>query len=121
MQPAQLDILKNYGMDIDATIARFGSNEPLMMRFLIGFPNDKTMQSLHDAMALGDREAIKVAAHSLKGLTGNLGLTPLFEASTQLMNTLRLSEDADPTELYQAVCREYDSAVAMLATLSAAG
>ncbi len=117
MQPAQLEILKVYGMDVDATIARFGGNEPLMMRFLTGFPNDKTMQSLRDAVDVGDREAMKVAAHSLKGLTGNLGLTPLFEASTQLMNTLRLSEDADPVPLYEVVCQEYDKALAMLATL----
>jgi hypothetical protein len=28
-------------------------------------------------------------AHAIKGLTGNLALTPLFEESTSLMNQLR--------------------------------
>ena len=116
MQPAQLEILTDYGMDINATIARFGGNEALMMRFLTGFPNDKTMQSLHDAVAAGDREAMKVAAHSLKGLTGNLGLTPLFEASTTLMNPLRQTED-DVTGLYEDVSREYDKVVEVLAKI----
>lgn len=117
MQPSQLDILKEYGMDVDATIARFGGNEPLMVRFLVGFPNDKTMQSLHDAVAANDREAMKIAAHSLKGLTGNLGLTPLFEACTELMDTLRQPMDSDVTALYSAVCAEYDRALAMLLAL----
>ena len=116
MQPNQQETLKAYGMDLDATIARFGGNEPLMMRFLTGFPNDKTMQSLHDATAAADREAMKIAAHSLKGLTGNLGLTPLFEASTALMNTLRQTED-DVTALYEKVCAEYDRALDMLGRL----
>ena len=116
MQPNQLETLKAYGMDYDATIARFGGNEPLMMRFLTGFPNDKTMQSLRDAAAAADREALKIAAHSMKGLTGNLGLTPLFEASTALMNTLRQTED-DVTELYERVCVEYDRALDMLGRL----
>ena len=120
MQSSQTEMLKAYGMDLDATIARFGGNEALMMRFLTGFPNDPTMQSLHDAVAAADREATKVAAHSLKGLTGNLGLTPLFEASTALMNALRQTED-DVTDLYEATCLAYDNAVAMLADLSALG
>ena len=118
MQASQMDILKDYGMDINSTLARFASNENLMMRFLLGFPNDKTMDSLHAAVAAEDREAMKVAAHSLKGLTGNLGLTPLFEASTQLMNTLRQTDD-DVTDLYQKTCEEYDRAVIMLASLAA--
>ena len=120
MQSAQLAMLKDYGMDVDSTTARFGGNEGLMMRFLTGFSKDPTMQSLHDAVAAADREAMKVAAHSLKGLTGNLGLTPLFEASTTLMNTLRQTED-DVTGLYEKVCEEYDRAVAMLDALVALG
>ena len=120
MQPAQLAVLQDYGMDVDSTTARFGGNESLMMRFLTGFSKDPTMQSLRDAVAAADREAMKVAAHSLKGLTGNLGLTPLFEASTTLMNTLRQTED-DVSDLYDMVCDEYDRTVAMLDALIALG
>ena len=118
MEQKQTELLKDYGMDIDSTLARFANNEALMMRFLLGFPKDPTMQSLRDAVAAGDREAMKVAAHSLKGLTGNLGLTPLFEASTQLMNTLRQTED-DVTDLYVITADQYDLAVVMLEQLTA--
>ena len=113
----QLAVLNAYGMDVDATVARFGGNESLMMRFLTGFPNDKNMQTLRVAMELGDREALKTAAHTLKGLTGNLGLTPLFEASTELMNTLRQTED-DISELYNKVNAEYERTLTMLSTLA---
>ena len=118
MEQRQTELLKNYGMDIDSTLARFANNEGLMMRFLLGFPKDPTMQSLRDAVAAGDREAMKVAAHSLKGLTGNLGLTPLFEASTLLMNTLRQTED-DVTDLYTNTSTQYDLTVAMIEQLAA--
>ena len=117
MQQAQLETLRAFGVDVEATIARFGGNEALLMRFLTGFSNDKTMQSLRDAVAAGDLEAMKVAAHSLKGLTGNLGLTPLFNASSELMNALRQGE-TNTDALYQRVCAEYDNTLIMLAALA---
>ncbi len=118
MVQTQLDTLTAYGMDVPGTMARFGDNEGLMMRFLLGFPNDKTMGSLREAMAAQDLEALKVAAHSLKGLSGNLGLTPLFEASTTMMNALRSNEPYDVNALFAAVDTEYQRALEMIATLA---
>ncbi|MCL1855435.1 MAG: Hpt domain-containing protein [Clostridia bacterium] len=118
MDETALRKLTDFGMDVTGTMARFGGNEALMMRFLLGFPKDQTMGSLRDAMASGDREAQKVAAHSLKGLSGNLGLTPVFEASTAMMNALRASEDTDVTGLYEALDQAYQAAIDMIATLS---
>ncbi len=117
MVQSQLDQLNAYGMDVNATLARFAGNEALMMRFLLGFPNDKTYGSLEAAVAANDHEAMKAAAHSLKGLTGNLGLTPLFEASTEMMNALRSDAPCDVAALYASVKEEYEKAVAMIATL----
>lgn len=117
MEQQLLDKLNAYGMDVPSTLARFGSNEQLMMRFLLGFPNDKTMDSLREAMKSGDHEAQKVAAHSLKGLSGNLGLTPLFEASSEMMNALRSDEPVDANSLYEVVEREYGKAIELISTL----
>ena len=117
MDEALLQKLTTYGMDVTGTLARFGGNEALMMRFLLGFPKDQTMDSLRDAMASGDREAQKVASHSLKGLSGNLGLTPVFEASSAMMNALRASEDTNVTSLYEALDQAYQAALSMIATL----
>lgn len=117
MEQAQLAHLNAYGMDVTATMARFGGNEALMMRFLLGFPNDKTYGSLVDAVEAGDRKAVEAAAHSLKGLTGNLGLTPLFEASTEMMNALRADENRDYMPLFEKVKAEYEKALALVSTL----
>jgi len=117
MDETSLHKLNTYGMDVTGTLARFGGNEALMMRFLLGFPKDQTMGSLREAMASGDREAQKVASHSLKGLSGNLGLTPVFEASSAMMNALRTNEDADVNSLYEAVEQAYQATVDMIATL----
>ena len=117
MDDILLHKLNTYGMDVTGTMARFGGNEALMMRFLLGFPKDQTMDSLRDAMASGDREAQKVASHSLKGLSGNLGLTPVFEASSAMMNALRASEDADVAGLYDTLEQAYQAAIDMIATL----
>jgi len=117
MDDILLHKLNAYGMDVTGTMARFGGNEALMMRFLLGFPKDQTMGSLRDAMTSGNREAQKVAAHSLKGLSGNLGLTPVFEASSAMMDTLRANEDTDVSSLYDALEQAYQAAIDMIATL----
>ena len=116
MDDTLLRKLAAYGMDVPNTLARFGGNEELMMRFLRGFPNDKTMSSLRDAMVSGDREAQKAAVHSLKGLSGNLGLEPVFKASSAMMNALR-ADDGDIHSWYQALDEAYQAAVNMIATL----
>lgn len=117
MQQSNLDQLTAYGMDVPGTMARFAGNEALMMRFVLGFPQDKTMDNLREAMALGDREAQKIAAHSLKGLSGNLGLTPLFEATSLMMNALRANEEDDIQPLFEVVDQAYGKTLDMIAKL----
>lgn len=117
MDQTQQTLLTEYGMDIPTTIARFGGNEALMMRFLLSFENDPTYASLQAAVAENDREQAKATVHALKGLTGNLGLTPLFEASSAMMNTLRTDDACDMAPLFAHVQEEHAKAVATLAGL----
>ena len=109
--------LANYGMDLSETVARFGGNETVMLHFLKNFPEDQTIITLREAMASGSRDTLKMAVHSLKGLSGNLGLTPLFEAASVMMNTLRANESADVQMQYKALENAYQATLDMLATL----
>jgi len=67
----------------------------------------ETIAAIRNALAMGDRSAAEAAAHTLKGATGSLGLTALFEAATQL-NVLLRAPDSDAlrvTELVEALER----------------
>jgi HPt (histidine-containing phosphotransfer) domain-containing protein len=51
--------------------------------------NIEAVANLRSAFAAGDRSAAERTAHTLKGATGSLGLTELFEAATRLNTLLR--------------------------------
>ena len=63
---------KRQGIDIAELSERFMNNDALMTRFLSRFPQDKNHDMLKRALADGDVQAAYNAAHTLKGVTGNL-------------------------------------------------
>lgn len=102
------ECFERYGMDYITTMDRFMNNEALYLR-LLGklFPN-KELQQMGAALEAGDRGGAFEAAHTLKGVSGNLGLTPLYEAVCTLVEPLRAGEEReDYSALYQAVQTEF--------------
>ena len=57
---------------------RFGGNEALLLKYLRRFPSDPNYADLESALLRGDGEALRAACHTLKGVSGTLGLTPAF-------------------------------------------
>lgn len=92
--------------DYNDVLSRF-QKESLVERFLLKFPNDKTMELLKNAVAEKNIEESFRAAHTLKGITINLSLGDLTVASTRLTDQLKpCVSEADP-ELLADVEREY--------------
>ena len=70
---------------------------------------DENMQKLGAALANRDYTAAFEAAHTLKGVVGNMGLTPLYEAVCVIVEPLRSRECRDDyAALYQS-CLLYTS------------
>lgn len=110
-----------YGADYIETMERFMGNEALYLR-LLGklFPNSE-LQELGAALETGDKEKAFEAAHTLKGVAGNLGLTPLYKAVCALVEPLRAGEErADYPALYQPVQAEFRKAEEFWITLKEA-
>lgn len=102
------ECFEQYGMDYQTTMERFLNNEAMYLR-LLGklFPNNE-LQRLGAALETGDKSGAFEAAHTLKGVSGNLGLTPLYEAVCALVEPLRAGEEReDYSVLYQAVQIEF--------------
>ena len=111
MSPENIALLERYGMDTQRTLARFAGNETLMLTAIKDLPNDDAMTSDLAAKASGNEAAFRVAVHSVKGLSGNLGLTPLYAVACDLMTALR-ADDLDAAErLFMPLCEEYHKAV----------
>ena len=83
------DILKAAGVDYDGALSRFMGNEALLMRFLNKFLDDPNFLNLATALAQGDAEKAFQAAHTLKGVAGNLSLSGLYEQAAKISEALR--------------------------------
>lgn len=110
-----------YGADHRDTMARFLGSESLYLRYLDMLPQDDNLRKLGAALADGDLERAFLAAHTLKGVAGNLGLLPLFRAVCAIVEPLRAREERDYGALYQAIQEEFRRADAFRECLRRSG
>lgn len=81
--------LEGIGVDLETTLNRFAGMESMFMRFLCQFPDDQSYQALCGAVEARDGEAAFRAAHTLKGVAGNLGLENIYGFASELTELLR--------------------------------
>lgn len=89
MEQEKKALLEQAGIDVEEAAARFMNNDGLMMRFLLKFPQDQNFENLRRALAAGDAEGAFKAAHTLKGVAGNLSLKEVYAQAAILSDTLR--------------------------------
>lgn len=114
------DIKSTYtfaGNDYDGALNRTAGDEELFLSLLDMFLNDKSWSELNAAMANGDAKAAFAAAHSLKGSSGMLGMTRLFDAVRPLTEALRGGDIALAKVLFPAAEREYEAVTELIKTL----
>lgn len=99
--------LEAAGIDVDDALSRFLDNEALMTKYLCRFPQDPNMDALRRAIAAGDGSAGFEAAHTLKGVAGNLSLVTLFHQISPLVEDLRAGNLAAAAEKLPAVEAAY--------------
>lgn len=89
-------------------------SDDLVARFATKFLADDSFSKLEAGMAAGDVKAAFMAAHTLKGVCSNLGLTNLFEPASQLTEILRAGTFDGADELFAQVKDQYENTVAAL-------
>ena len=90
-----IDALREFGADTEEGLGRCLKNETFYLRLVNMALDDANFGKLEQAVAGGDKQAAFDAAHALKGVLGNLGLTPLYTAASELTELLRTDADAD--------------------------
>lgn len=96
--------LEESGADVDITLKRFMGNEAIYMKFILKFLEDKNYNIIMDSLEKKDYAGAFSGAHSLKGVSGNLGLTPVYELSSQITELLRdkSEQEVDTEKLEEA-------------------
>ncbi|MCI2046224.1 MAG: Hpt domain-containing protein [Faecalibacterium sp.] len=93
--------LKNWGCDMDGAISRVLDDEELLLSCIQQVAVDPSFEQLGKALEAGDVEAGFEAAHTLKGILANTGLTPLYDTVVQIVEPLRAKTLAGTAEPYQ--------------------
>jgi HPt (histidine-containing phosphotransfer) domain-containing protein len=107
------------GADYNEVQSRLRTDERIQ-KFLLKLPADPSYQSLCTAMADKQVEEAFRAAHTLKGVSQNLSLTPLYHSAAALCDALRGKQDYDPSyePLLEAVKTDYAAVTGCIAQLA---
>lgn len=70
-------LLNDLGVDIEATLARLSNNAMLLERVILKFIQDDKLPDLEQAVIDWNPEVAEKVAHTLKGISGNLGMAAL--------------------------------------------
>ncbi len=83
-------------IDKEDGLGRVRGNQGLYKRMLGLYLKSTELVALEEALQAEDAPRIEELAHGLKGMTGNLGLTRMFELTSELMARARKGEIKQP-------------------------
>ena len=90
----QLEELRAFGCDIEGAMERMGDDEEFYLECIADVIADPYFDTLGKALATGDTKLAFDAAHTLKGVLANVGLTPLFDQTVKIVEPLRRGENS---------------------------
>ena len=98
-----IEELKALGADVETGLSRCVGNEALYLKLVGMGLGDTKFEELESAVKAGNLDKAFELCHSLKGVIGNLALTPLYEALSDLTEKLRAREEADYQAMYSNI------------------
>ena len=118
MNELQKNGLISAGIDLEDAMERFMDNEAMMTKFLIRFLDDPSFSQLCQAMEQQDAEGAFEAAHTLKGVAGNLSMKALFQQTSALVEDLRQKDLAAAAGKMAALKEQYETVRTALSALA---
>ncbi len=109
-----IERLNQFGADTATGLSRCMNNDAFYLRLVAMGLQDKNFDALRDAVAAGDAAAAFEAAHALKGMIGNLALTPVYTPLCELTELLRGKDTLpDVSALLDQVMAQLENARAL--------
>ena len=100
-----IETLKNNGADIEKGLSRCVGKEDLYLKLVNMGLGDAKFEELGMALEVNDMEKAFELCHALKGVIGNLALTPLYETLFSMTEKLRARESADYQLMYSEILK----------------
>lgn len=106
------------GGNYEEVVGRLRSDR-LIQKFVLKFMDDGSYQLLLDSMASQNYQDAFRAAHTIKGVCQNLGLTRLLDSSSQLSEALRHGYTPEADGLVEQVSRDYQDTISAIQAFQA--
>ena len=90
-----IEALQQFGANTREGLGRCMNNETFYFKLIKMAVQDAGFGKLRTAVESGDLTAAFEAAHALKGVLGNLSLTPMYQIASDLTELLRAKTDMD--------------------------
>ena len=100
--------LKALGCNTSEGLQRCMNNESFYLMLVNKFIATTDLSKLEDALNNGDLDTAFKEAHSIKGVCGNLSLTPMFNVLVEMVEPLRTKVVMDYSPLFNELKRLFD-------------
>lgn len=102
------------GINVDEAVERMLGYEDFYIELLKKITTDDNYEKLRKALIARDSDAAFKAAHTLKGLSGDLAITALFVPLTEITDALR-HKDIDQALVYmQSFSERYHKVIEVI-------
>lgn len=109
-----INSLTKCGVNIELTMNRFLDDEELYVFCIYEFAEEPAFSVLKNALNDKNYKEAFESAHTLKGVSANLGLTDLFNVISKLVEALRNEVYDNIEQLYKNMILEYNKFLAIL-------
>ena len=95
-----LEALESFGCNVKEGLGRCMNNESFYLMLINKFLSTTDLSILDNALKNNDLDTAFKEAHSLKGVCGNLSLTPLYNVLVEMVEHLRVRKEIDYSPLF---------------------
>ena len=106
--------LTDYGVDMNTTLDRFLDDKEFYIECIEAFLEETTFDDLENAIEEKDYTQAFAHAHNLKGVLSNLGLKPILEPTSILVEKLRDQEYDDVASDLSKILNERDKFLSLV-------
>lgn len=100
---AMLDELKNLGVDVDKALTTLAGKTSLYERLVMKFYTMLNEYAISPDFDNHDYNEMIEKTHALKGAAGNLSITPLYNAYTEIVDLLRQDRPEEAKEVLREI------------------
>lgn len=108
-----LEKMRALGIDPTDGLTRCMNNEVFFFKMISMAVANDYFDTLGPALEKNDLDSAFEAAHALKGVIGNLALSPIYEPLAEMTELLRAKKEADYISMYRPIKEIRDQLLAL--------